>query len=85
MPYQVMKTQIEGLLVSEAKVFGDARAFFVESFKSRDFEKATGLKETFPQDNYSKSAKGVLRGLNYHVQHHRANWCAGRRARYLMW
>ena len=69
MPYQVTKTPIEGVLVLEPKVFGDARGFFFESFNARDFEQATGLKETFVQDNHSKSAKGVLRGLHYQVQH----------------
>ncbi|MGI9150422.1 MAG: dTDP-4-dehydrorhamnose 3,5-epimerase [Limnohabitans sp.] len=69
MPYQVTTTPIEGVLVLEPKVFGDARGFFFESFNARDFEQATGLKETFVQDNHSKSAKGVLRGLHYQVQH----------------
>ena len=68
MPYQVTKTPIEGVLVLEPKVFGDARGFFFESFTARDFEQATGLKETFVQDNHSKSAKGVLRGLHYQLQ-----------------
>ena len=69
MPYQVTTTPIEGVLVLEAKVFGDARGFFFESFNAKDFEQATGLKETFVQDNHSKSAKGVLRGLHYQTQH----------------
>ena len=69
MPYQVTKTPIEGVMVLEPKVFGDARGFFFESFNARDFEQAPGLNETFVQDNHSKSAKGVLRGLHYQVQH----------------
>ena len=69
MPYQVTRTSIDGVLVLEPKVFGDERGFFFESFNARDFEQATGLKETFVQDNHSKSAKGVLRGLHYQVQH----------------
>jgi len=69
MPYQVMQTPLEGVLVLEPKVFGDARGFFFESFNARDFEQATGVKETFVQDNHSKSAKGVLRGLHYQTQH----------------
>lgn len=69
MPYQVTKTPIDGVLVLEPKVFGDARGFFFESFNARDFEQATGLKEAFVQDNHSKSAKGVLRGLHYQTQH----------------
>ena len=69
MPYQVTTTPIEGVLVLEPKVFGDARGFFFESFNARDFAVATGLKETFVQDNHSKSSKGVLRGLHYQVEH----------------
>ncbi len=69
MPYQVTTTPIEGVLVLEPKVFGDARGFFFESFNARDFELATGLKKSFVQDNHSKSSKGVLRGLHYQVQH----------------
>ena len=69
MPYQVTTTPIDGVLVLEPKVFGDARGFFFESFNARDFEQATGLKDAFVQDNHSKSAKGVLRGLHYQTQH----------------
>jgi len=69
MPYQVTTTPIEGVLLLEPKVFGDARGFFFESFNSRDFEQATGVNATFVQDNHSKSAKGVLRGLHYQTQH----------------
>jgi len=64
-----MQTPLEGVLVLEPKVFGDARGFFFESFNARDFEQATGLQRTFVQDNHSKSAKGVLRGLHYQVKH----------------
>ncbi len=64
-----MQTPLQGVLVLEPKVFGDVRGFFFESFNARDFEKATGLKETFVQDNHSKSAKGVLRGLHYQERH----------------
>jgi dTDP-4-dehydrorhamnose 3,5-epimerase len=69
MPYQVTQTPLEGVLVLEPKVFGDARGFFFESFNQRDFNLATGLNETCVQDNHSKSAKGVLRGLHYQTQH----------------
>jgi len=69
MPYQVMQTPLEGVLVLAPKVFGDARGFFFESFNARDFEQATGLKENFVQDNHSKSDKGVLRGMHYQTQH----------------
>ena len=69
MPYQVTTTPIDGVLVLEPKVFGDERGFFFESFNAKDFEQATGLNVRFVQDNHSKSAKGVLRGLHYQVEH----------------
>ena len=68
MPYQVTPTPIAGVLILEPKVFGDARGFFFESFNARDFEQATGVQRHFVQDNHSKSAKGVLRGMHYQVQ-----------------
>ncbi|MBA4291097.1 MAG: dTDP-4-dehydrorhamnose 3,5-epimerase, partial [Pseudomonas sp.] len=49
-------------------VFGDERGFFFESFNARQFAEATGLHREFVQDNHSRSAKGVLRGLHYQVQ-----------------
>jgi dTDP-4-dehydrorhamnose 3,5-epimerase len=69
MPYKVTQTPLEGVLVLEPKLFGDARGFFYESFNQRDFNQATSLNETFVQDNHSKSAKGVLRGLHFQTQH----------------
>ena len=68
MPYQVTPTPIEGVMILEPKVFGDARGFFFESFNARDFEQATGIQRNFVQDNHSKSAKGVLRGMHYQAQ-----------------
>ncbi len=52
------------------KVFGDDRGFFYESFSARAFQEATGLTPTFVQDNHSKSARGVLRGLHYQLPPH---------------
>ena len=69
MPYTVTPTAIADVLVLEPKVFGDARGFFYESFNARDFAQATGLDTPFVQDNHSKSAQGVLRGLHYQIQH----------------
>jgi dTDP-4-dehydrorhamnose 3,5-epimerase len=69
MPYTVTPTAIPDVLVLEPKVFGDARGFFFESFNARDFREITGLQVEFVQDNHSKSAKGVLRGLHYQIQH----------------
>jgi dTDP-4-dehydrorhamnose 3,5-epimerase len=69
MPYTVTATVIPDVLILEPKVFGDARGFFFESFNARDFAQVTGLNVDFVQDNHSKSAKGVLRGLHYQIQH----------------
>lgn len=69
MPYTVKPTSLPEVLEIQPKVFEDARGFFFESFNAREFEKATGLKREFVQDNHSRSAKGVLRGLHYQIQH----------------
>ncbi|MFM7000337.1 MAG: dTDP-4-dehydrorhamnose 3,5-epimerase [Limnohabitans sp.] len=69
MPYTVTPTAIADVLILEPKVFGDARGVFYESFNARDFAQATGLDVHFVQDNHSKSAQGVLRGLHYQIQH----------------
>jgi dTDP-4-dehydrorhamnose 3,5-epimerase len=61
-------TAIPDVLVIEPKVFGDARGFFFESFNQRAFNEATGQDVSFVQDNHSRSAKGVLRGLHYQIQ-----------------
>lgn len=68
MPYNVIKTAIPDVLILEPKVFGDSRGFFFESFNAKDFANITGLDVNFVQDNHSKSAKGVLRGLHYQLQ-----------------
>ena len=69
MPYTVTPTAIPDVLILQPKAFGDARGFFYESFNARDFAETTGLDVSFVQDNHSKSAKGVLRGLHYQIQH----------------
>ena len=61
-------TAIPEVIILEPKVFGDDRGFFYESFNAKTFEQATGLKREFVQDNHSKSAKNVLRGLHYQIQ-----------------
>jgi dTDP-4-dehydrorhamnose 3,5-epimerase len=68
MPYTVTPTALPEVLILQPKVFGDERGFFYESFNAKDFEQATGLQRTFVQDNHSKSAKHVLRGLHYQMQ-----------------
>lgn len=65
----VIPTDIPEVLVLEPKVFGDDRGFFFESFNAKAFEAATGLKREFVQDNHSRSARNVLRGLHYQIQH----------------
>jgi dTDP-4-dehydrorhamnose 3,5-epimerase len=61
-------TAIPEVLVIEPKVFGDARGFFYESFNGKAFDEAVGRHVEFVQDNHSRSAKGVLRGLHYQIQ-----------------
>jgi dTDP-4-dehydrorhamnose 3,5-epimerase len=65
---QVTNTPLEGLLLLEPKVFGDTRGFFFESFNARVFAEATGLRTNFVQDNHSRSAQHVLRGLHYQIR-----------------
>ena len=65
---KVTPTQIPGLLVIEPTVFGDQRGFFFESFNRRTFAELVGRNVDFVQDNHSRSAKNVLRGLHYQVQ-----------------
>ncbi len=63
----LIKTDIPDVLIFEPKVFGDDRGFFFESFNAKVFEEATGFLPHFVQDNHSKSAKHVLRGLHYQI------------------
>ena len=69
MPYTATPTNLPEVLLLQPKVFGDVRGYFYESFNARDFAAATGLTRDFVQDNHSRSAKGVLRGLHYQIQH----------------
>lgn len=61
-------TAIPEVIILEPRVFGDDRGFFFESFNARAFAQATGLKREFVQDNHSRSARNVLRGLHYQIQ-----------------
>lgn len=65
---KVIEVDIPGVLVIEPKVFGDERGFFFESFNQRAWEETTGVKASFVQDNHSRSAKNVLRGLHYQIR-----------------
>jgi dTDP-4-dehydrorhamnose 3,5-epimerase len=63
----ILPTPIPDLLLIEPKVFGDDRGFFFESYNERRFRELTGLNVTFVQDNHSRSAQNVLRGLHYQL------------------
>jgi dTDP-4-dehydrorhamnose 3,5-epimerase len=65
---QVTKTKLNDVLVFEPKIFGDERGFFMETFRKDFFTEQTGVKELV-QDNHSKSAQGILRGLHYQLEH----------------
>jgi len=63
----VIPTGLPGVLVLEPKVFGDARGFFLESWNARSFREATGVDADFVQDNHSRSARHVLRGIHFQL------------------
>ena len=65
---KVTATALPEVLIIEPKVFGDTRGFFFESFNQKAFQEATSVNLPFVQDNHSRSAKGVLRGLHYQIQ-----------------
>ena len=65
---KVSSCAIADVLLIEPKVFGDDRGFFFESFNQKSFNQATGLAVNFVQDNHSKSARNVLRGLHYQIR-----------------
>jgi len=64
----VIGSEIPDVLVLEPKVFGDDRGFFFESFNERTFAEKTGVSARFVQDNHSRSARNVLRGLHYQIK-----------------
>src|SRR5947207_10490500 len=64
---EAAKTSLQDLLILEPKVFGDSRGFFFESFNAKRFRELTGVTAQFVQDNHSRSAHGVLRGLHYQI------------------
>jgi dTDP-4-dehydrorhamnose 3,5-epimerase len=67
---KVTPTELPEVLVIEPAVHGDARGFFMESFNQRGFDAAVGSHVEFVQDNHSRSARGVLRGLHYQLPPH---------------
>lgn len=66
---KAIATPIKDLLIVEPKLFGDDRGFFFESYNQRKFADLIGREVDFVQDNHSRSAKNVLRGLHYQIQH----------------
>mgnify|MGYP003290889730 CR=1 FL=1 len=66
-----IKTEIDGVIIIEPKVFGDNRGYFMETYNENDF-KENGLNYNFVQDNQSKSKAGVLRGLHFQKNHPQA-------------
>ncbi len=69
MGIQVTETALPEVKIIEPKVFGDARGFFYESFNAREFAEQVAPQVEFVQDNHSRSARGVLRGLHYQIEH----------------
>ena len=65
---KVIPTTIADVLILEPSVFGDSRGFFLESFNRKAFGAITGLDVDFVQDNHSRSARGILRGLHYQIR-----------------
>ncbi len=61
-------TEIPDVIVIEPKVFGDDRGFFFESYNEKVFSELTGVRPNFVQDNHSRSARNVLRGLHYQIK-----------------
>lgn len=67
---QATRLAIPDVVLIEPRVFGDARGFFYESYNREAFREATGCDPDFVQDNHSRSARGVLRGLHYQLPPH---------------
>ena len=61
----VVKTKLIDCVIIEPKIFGDERGFFLETFQAERYAELAGITLPFVQDNYSRSSKGVLRGLHF--------------------
>lgn len=66
---KIIETTLPDVLILEPKVFGDDRGFFLESYNQKVFQEATGVGADFVQDNHSRSARHVLRGIHYQLVH----------------
>ena len=69
--FNFIKTEIDGIVIIEPKIFGDNRGFFMETYEERKFAEG-GINAKFVQDNHSMSTKGVLRGLHFQIKHPQA-------------
>lgn len=69
--FNFIKTEIDGVIIVETKVFGDNRGYFMETYEERKFAEG-GINAKFVQDNQSKSTNGVLRGLHFQKEHPQA-------------
>lgn len=67
---KLIHTDIEGVFIIEPKLFSDERGYFFEAFNSRRFEELSGIRTAFVQDNESRSARGVVRGLHFQLPPH---------------
>jgi dTDP-4-dehydrorhamnose 3,5-epimerase len=67
---RVTATELPEVLILEPRVFGDERGYFMESYNRRIFDESVGHEVQFVQDNHSRSARGVLRGLHYQLPPH---------------
>ena len=67
---RILKTDIEGVYIIEPRLFEDERGYFFEAFSERKFAELTGIETRFVQDNESRSAKGVVRGLHFQLPPH---------------
>ena len=68
MKFKITQTHIDGILIIEPTIFKDERGFFMETYNKKDFLDL-GISVDFVQDNYSKSQKGVLRGLHFQTEY----------------
>ena len=68
MTITVTPTRLPEVLILQPQVFGDDRGFFLESYREDEFRRASGVQLNFVQDNHSRSAHGVLRGLHYQIR-----------------
>lgn len=71
---QIIETSLPGVLLIQPRVFGDARGFFMETYRQNVLADA-GIRENFVQDNHSRSSRGVLRGLHYQLRTPQAKLC----------